>query len=398
MARLENLTVIRFQGMGVKTGSNPNKELLNKISAAPNIPALDAVRGIAASMVVVAHTLGPRQLGSTAVAIFFVLSGFLITWLLVRESDTTGEISLRDFYLRRVLRIFPAFYVFWVVCIGAAALRGIQVPWGEAWSSFFYIGDYYEALKHAPDGIMGITWSLGVEEKFYLLWPFIFATLHRKPAKLLKAGCLFIVGIWLYRIVLSLAFSLPADYLRYAFESRFDNILYGSVLALSFRMGKIDPILRAVQRLPLMPVALAALLIGLTFLEERSGARYYFVFGMALDATIISVALMQLVYLAALRSWTWLNHPALRFLGRISYSLYLYHIVVIATVLHYFPHLRIRWSYPLIYVGSIFMAYASYRLVEKPFLKLKEHFTVGSHSHREELSRAEGTTTIAEAD
>src|SRR5260370_37330524 len=96
-----------------------------------------------------------------AVAIFFVLSGFLITWLLVRESDTTGQISLRDFDLRRVLRIFPAFHVFWVVCIGAALLTGIQIPRGEAWSSFFYVGDYYEALKHAPDGIMGITWSLG---------------------------------------------------------------------------------------------------------------------------------------------------------------------------------------------------------------------------------------------
>jgi peptidoglycan/LPS O-acetylase OafA/YrhL len=243
---------------------------------------------------------------------------------------------------------------------------------------------------------MGITWSLGVEEKFYLLWPFIFATLHLKPAKLLKVGCLFIVGIWLYRIVLSLAFSLPADYLRYAFESRFDNILYGSVLALPFRMGKLDPILRAVQRLPLMPIALAASSIGLTFLEERSGARYYSVFGMALDATIIAVALVQLEYLAALCGWTWLNYPALRFLGRISYSLYLYHIVVIATVFHYLPNLRIRWSYLLIYAGSVLMAYASYRLVEKPFLKLKEHFAAGSH--REEPSRAEGTPTVAAAD
>ncbi len=135
--------------MGEKTGSIPNKELLSNLSAASNIPALDAVRGVAASMVVIAHTIGPRQLGSMAVAIFFVLSGFLITWLLVRESDITGQISLRDFYIRRTLRIFPAFYVFWVVCVSAAVLRGVQVPWGEAWSSFFYVGDYYGALYHA---------------------------------------------------------------------------------------------------------------------------------------------------------------------------------------------------------------------------------------------------------
>ncbi|MGB2667342.1 MAG: acyltransferase [Candidatus Acidiferrum sp.] len=365
--------------MGAKTILLPNKELLSKVNAGSNIPALDAVRGIAAAMVVIAHTIGPRQLGSMAVAIFFVLSGFLITWLLVKESDNTGQISLRDFYMRRTLRIFPAFYVFWVVCVGAAIVRGAQVPWGEAWSSFFYVGDYFAALKHNPGGIMGITWSLGVEEKFYLLWPFVFASLHRNPAKLFKLGCLFIVGIWLYRVVLSLAFSLPTDYLRYSFESRFDNILYGSVLALAFRMAKLDPILRAAERVPLMPIALTASLLGLTFLEEYAGATYHYLFGMALDSTVIAVTLIQLVYLATLHGWTWLNHPALRFLGRISYSLYLYHIVLIDTVHHYLPNLRIRWAYPLIYVGSVLTAYASYRLVERPFLKLKNHFAAGSH-------------------
>lgn len=152
---------IRRPRMGTKTASHLNRELLGKISSASNISSLDAVRGIAASMVVIAHTIGPRQLGSMAVAIFFALSGFLITWLLVRESDLTGEISLRDFYIRRTLRIFPAFYVFWIACVSAAVLRGVQVPWGEAWSSFFYLGDYYDALKHATGGIMGITWSGG---------------------------------------------------------------------------------------------------------------------------------------------------------------------------------------------------------------------------------------------
>jgi peptidoglycan/LPS O-acetylase OafA/YrhL len=99
------------------------------------------------------------------------------------------------------------------------------------------------------------------------------------------------------------------------------------------------------------------------------------------------------VHLAALHGWTWLDHPTLRFLGRISYSLYLYHIVVIATVYHYLPNLRLRWAYPLIFVGSVLMAYASYRLVEKPFLKLKDHFAAGSH--RTGRARGEGTTMVA---
>ncbi len=197
-------------------------------------------------------------------------------------------------------------------------------------------------------------------------------------------------------MVLSLTFALPTDYLRYAFESRFDNILYGSVLALALRMVKLDPILKAAERVPLMPIALAGLLLGLTFLEERSSATYHYVFGMALDSTIIAVALIQFVYLAALHGWTWLDHPALRFLGRISYSLYLYHFVVVATVSHYVPNLRLRWAYPLIYIGSVLVAYASYRLVEKPFLKLKKHFATGSH--RRGSARGEETPTVAVAD
>src|ERR1035438_426187 len=139
-----------------------------------HIPALDAVRGIAALMVVFTHMdLLPRQFGALGVAIFFVLSGFLITWLLLRENDQAGDVSLRNFYVRRTLRIFPAFYVFWAVSICAALLRRAQILWPEAWAAFFYLGDYYAALDlRAGAGtatIMGLTWSLGVEEKFYLI-------------------------------------------------------------------------------------------------------------------------------------------------------------------------------------------------------------------------------------
>ena len=370
----ESRPATRVAAVGKTSSISLNRELLHKIKGSNNIPALDAIRGVAALMVVVAHTLGPRQLGSMAVAIFFVLSGFLITWLLVRESEVTGRVSLRDFYVRRTLRIFPAFYVFWFVCVGAAATRGIHILWREAWFSFFYLGDYYSALSHIPGGIMGITWSLGVEEKFYLLWPFLFATLHRNPQKLFRLGWVPIVVIWLYRCVVTVGATVPPDYLRYAFESRFDNILFGCALALGFKLEKIEPILVAANRFSILPVILAASLAGLTFLEEHTAAGYHYIVGMDLDAIIIATMLMQFVFLAALRGWSWLNHPVLRFFGRISYSVYLYHILAIATVSHYLPQLRMRWSYPLIYCGTIAAAYTSFRLIEKPFLRLKDRF------------------------
>ena len=369
--------------MPQQTPSSLSRELRGKVSTSSNIPALDAIRGVAALMVVVAHTIGPRQLGSMGVAVFFVLSGFLITWLLVKESDKTGRISLRDFYIRRALRIFPAFYVFWVVCIAAAALRGDRIPWTETWFCFLYMGDYYSAVAHATDSIMGICWSLGVEEKFYLLWPFVFARLHLNPTKLLKVAGLFIAALWLYRVTSTLALSLPRDYLRYAFESRFDNILFGCVLALGLKLGKLDLLLKAVERIPILPICLAASLLGLTFLEERAGSKYHYILGMTLDSAIIAVMLIQFVYMASLRGWNWLNHPVLKFFGRISYSLYLYHIVVIATVFHYLPNLRLRLAYPLVLAGSVLAAYTSYQLIEKPFLKLKDRFAPNApHSEK----------------
>jgi len=96
---------------------------------------------------------------------------------------------------------------------------------------------------------------------------------------------------------------------------------------------------------------------------------------------LVVVLLIQFVFLGALRGWRWLDHPGLRFLGRISYSLYLYHIVVIATVEFYLmPTLRLRSAIPVMYLGSIAAAYASYRLVEQPFLRLKSRFEPNSPS------------------
>jgi peptidoglycan/LPS O-acetylase OafA/YrhL len=91
---------------------------------------------------------------------------------------------------------------------------------------------------------------------------------------------------------------------------------------------------------------------------------------------LVATMLIQFVSLGAIRNWKWLDHPVLQFFGRISYSLYLYHIVVIGLVDHFFPHMRIRTAYPIIYGGSALAAYASYVIIERPFLRLKHRFEV----------------------
>jgi peptidoglycan/LPS O-acetylase OafA/YrhL len=339
-----------------------------------HIPALDGIRGVSAFLVFAAHTgLLPRQYGALGVSVFFVLSGFLITWLLLREAERTGAISLKAFYVRRTLRIFPAFYAFWIVCILVTQLRGVKIPWPETISSFFYMGDYYNALKSpiSPPGIMGITWSLGVEEKFYLIWPWLFMRHFHERRKLIRIVLGGIAAVWSYRIIAVLCFAPREDYLRYAFESRWDNLMYGCLLAL-FLNGV--PIAKWTVR-SWSPFLCVFVLTISVFLEEKVGSAYHYLFGMSLDAIVISILLGQLIFLSNTLPWSFLEMRLSRFFGRISYSFYLYHLTAILLVQQFLP--AQKWSVQLIaaMMTATLFAALSHRWIERPFLRLKEYYS-----------------------
>src|SRR5689334_8310742 len=105
--------------------------------ALPTIPALDGIRAISVLLVILSHLGIGWASGAHGVMAFFVLSGFLITWLLLKENTQTGSVSLKMFYVRRALRIFPAFYVFWCIYIILALLVQGRHPWAQYLASFF---------------------------------------------------------------------------------------------------------------------------------------------------------------------------------------------------------------------------------------------------------------------
>lgn len=326
-----------------------------------NIPGLDGLRAISVGLVILYHAELPIS-GPLGVLIFFVLSGFLITWLLLKEDERTGTISLRGFYRRRTLRIFPAFYCFWFIAVGLRLLARGSVPWATAWSSFFYYANYYHGIVRPADQFLIHTWSLAVEEQFYMCWPLIFLLFRKDRARLawVTAG---IIGIvWAHRTALCLS-GTPYQYTRYTFDCRADSILWGCLLAILVRSGILAGFWNVVcgrAWLALIPAAAIGVI---------AHAGVPDVIGLAVLPPLVAVLMAQLVLQSETKLWGWLNAPAARYLGRISYPLYLYHGIGLGIASRLPGGLVVELV--LTVAISVGLASLSYFVVEKPLLKYK---------------------------
>jgi peptidoglycan/LPS O-acetylase OafA/YrhL len=269
---------------------------------------LDGIRGLAIALVVLAHALYPTSLfpggGVVGVQLFFVLSGFLITSILAEEHHRRGVIDRRRFYTRRLRRLLPALIVFlvaftgWAIAAGQARIPQVIVGLTYV-SNWAQVGGFdLSELNH--------TWSLAVEEQFYLIWPFALALL--RPRWVLVGA----VALVLWRPALA-ATGASWDRLYYATDVNAAPLLAGAALAL------ID-----MPRAPnwLGPVAIATLLgLSLTMTTHTASGQAALV---VLGFPIGIVASCALV-VAALSGSQWLAARPLVFLGAISYGLYLWH-------------------------------------------------------------------------
>ncbi len=349
---------------------------LTEILHAKVISGLDALRALAVALVLADHYLimdhlfGTHpNLGWLGVMIFFVLSGFLITSILLREHEARGSISLRDFYRRRAFRIFPAFYCCWMLTT-VVALAFHEFYWRGALTSFFYMMDYGRAF-HAgelPYLHMWISWSLAIEEKFYLLWPLLLILLLKKRSTMLRTMALIILGLWTYRAILYLGLGVRWNYVYCAFDMRADALLAGCLLAVMVGNSKTRLVCcRLLQRQwlgVLPPLALACIVLF------PPANRALFLFLWSLQPLIIAAMLLQTAYWGA-RSWAFCRSRIVRVVALLSYSLYLYH--PLGSQIAYFLHLRHNGLVSALLVPV--MAVASYSLVEKPFMRMRDHYS-----------------------
>lgn len=343
-------------------------DILKSNMQARRVPMLDIVRAFAALLVVVDHFRLTRGLtGTVGVTIFFALSGYLITGLLLGENKRTGRISLGGFYRRRMFRIFPAFYVFWLVYICLMVWNSEKIPWPQAMSSFFYYSNYYWGITGTVP-LMVITWSLSIEEQFYLIWPLIFCKWKDSFVWLTRGTLCLIALSFCSRLIENYIFHLDLNYLMYAFEARADSLMVGCLLAITVATGSARRFVNTVAATSyFLPITLGLLIFsGIKTLDNT----YNVIFRSTVEAFLAAVLIAQLLALPKHSWWNGLNNRALRFFGQISYSVYLYHGLCRRFVESV---LGIHDVYAVAVLGllsTLVVASASFYLIEKTFIRL----------------------------
>lgn len=343
-----------------------------------HIPALDGIRALSIAIVFLAHA-GANDIipGGFGVTIFFFLSGFLISTLLRREFEKYGIISFKNFYIRRALRIFPPFYgalLFAVLMVVAGMLPGKLDLLGVGLLAA-HIGNYAQIYwldeTVLPPGT-AVYWSLAVEEHYYLSFPFIALLLLRRGNRRLTAGLLTsaALGILLWRIYLvSHGASIPRTYL--ASDTRIDSILWGCVLGLTLNPVMDAPLkLHRLVEIVTLSACAAVLLFCFIYRDEAFRQTYRY--------TLQGVALFPVFYLVVINSqraaFRWLDWRPIRYIGTLSYTLYLVHHVILYSGEYLFPDLH-RVPRGLAAAAlSIGLATLSYHYLEQPLANLRKKY------------------------
>lgn len=341
------------------------------------VKALDGLRGAAIGVVIVHHFWQGRFPGGGVVGVdlFFGLSGFLITSLLLAEHDGSGRISLRRFYLRRALRLYPALYAMLAAyLVFMAAGGGGTSSLGDALEGAGFVSVYvFNWAKAAGVRLpteLGPLWTLSVEEQFYFLWPLallLLLRLRRPPRVLARVTAAGVLALWALRPLLWLRYGSSPSY--YFTSTWADTLLAGALLAISRQYGLFPGVRRYLSAGPVVALSLAVLTAGVFIPALKGQAALYWVL-----LPVFCVAIVSCVIAAVER-------PAMRIVrvasiwpivatGVISYSLYLYSDLV--------RELLSQRRAPAVVVGGIPLAFAlavaSRFLVERPALRLKGRF------------------------
>jgi peptidoglycan/LPS O-acetylase OafA/YrhL len=362
------------------------------------IPALDGLRGIAIILVMLHHLTFYRPesgidgiiasvplFGWAGVDLFFVLSGFLITGILLDSRDSERYFS--SFYARRTLRIFPLYYLVLFLSLVVlprfpavhTALAGpIDMP--PQWPYWLYLTNFSIAERGFVHGFLDVAWSLAIEEQFYLVWPLVIWLCRPRLLAVLCTG-IFVAEVFARSF--ARASDVPALPLYVVTWFRLDGLVIGALLALARRRG----IMPALDRL--VPVVVIAGIVGMIVVTIQGGHTWWWnrrmqQFGYSLIAVIAGAMLVSAISRPAGSLWPrMLSAGWLRAFGKYSYCLYLIHLPVMRAVREYVfdpedyktleiaPWIGQMLFYPVAAAPAFALAWLSWRFFEAPILRLK---------------------------
>lgn len=339
------------------------------------LKGLDGIRALSVSLVLVSHCGFENIPGGFGVTTFFFLSGFLITTLLQREFDRTSGINIRNFMLRRILRIFVPLYTVYLTLLFLSYINFYPAEYtiGGVLSQLTFFANYYRLLfgnSGFVDGT-GILWSLAVEEHFYVLYPAVFLFLVRRNINYLLLFSIFlIILILLWRIYLTYH-GASLNRIYFATDTRMDSIIFGVLLSIVMYQRNLFRDTKKLSLNDLVIIVLAVITLFLTFIVRDD------FFRKTLRYSLQGLALMPLFYYVITRAniwlFSWLNSQYLVKTGLYSYMIYLIHNPII----HFLDHIGFEKGVVMLLIASVlsfFISALSYRFIEKPVLSYKDRF------------------------
>lgn len=342
---------------------------------------LDGFRGYAILFVLLSHFgLAQLDIAFLGVTLFFFVSGFLITKLMIVEFSKKDTISLKEFYIRRLLRLYPALILMLLVSIIVLLIHNYQIIWNDILSGIFYFTNYYLVYfkPPLPDEnyllVSKILWSLSVEEHFYIIFPFVFSLLYSKTNKKFYYIILSLLVIFLLvRIGIYFSNSDRSNLFQqtyYPTHTRADSILYGCFSALLIYRYPANWYKKLYNSH--FWVAVSFIILGTTLIYNN------LFFQTTVKYTLQGLAFFIIIpAFASLYKTGFVNkivdNKLMVYIGKLCYSLYLFHWVALKIANFYFDGNSLQWLALTISI-TVILSLFSYYVVEKPFVRLRRKF------------------------
>ncbi len=349
------------------------------------LPSLDGWRAVSICLVLIAHCTYakncPKKLnqiliyvdfGGSGVMFFFVISGFLITWLLLREQQVSEQINLSRFYLRRALRILPVYFAYLLVLASLTDYRQDR--------SFWLANLTFTTNFHIPPFATAHLWSLAVEEQFYLLWPCILAfKVNKNPKRLLAYLAVPLIVAPIMRLMECKHWYGESQQFLFqwgSFFTRFDCLAYGCIGAVLLAYNREKTVIFFQKKVGLKIFVVMSLIAFPTFFRVlHFPASIQAACGNSFLALGFIALLLHSVLNPGLVIYRWLNWNWVAHLGVLSYSIYIWQQMFCGTSLTVFGMTDAWWTrFPVWILCALVAAHASFYLLERPLLRLRAKF------------------------